>query len=201
MNRSARFLSNLIDKTDKIRTIGGMAKRKFKLTHEQVNELKAAYQRCRDGQTKIRYQAVRLYGTGYPVTDIEEITGCSRSSLMEWCRAYRQYGVAGLVDQRQGGNRAKLSPLELEQLQQCLESYSPGQLFGAENCYGDGQFWTVPDLARYVKQQYGVIYQSQTSYRTLFDRCQFSWQRPGSHYRSRNELAVLDFEQQLEKKL
>ena len=90
---------------------------------------------------------------------------------------------------------------EIEQLQQCLESYSPGQLFGAENCYGDGQFWTVPDLARWVKQKYGVIYQSKTSYRTLFDRCQFSCQRPGSHYRSRNELAVLDFEQQLEKKL
>jgi len=178
-----------------------MAKRKFKLTQEQVNELKAAYQQCRDGQTKIRYQAVRLYGTGYPVTEIEEITGCSRSSLMEWCRAYRHYSVAGLVDKRQGGNRAKLNPLEIEQLQQCLENYSPGQLFGAETCYGDGQFWTVPDLTRWVKQKYGVIYQSETSYRTLFDRCQFSCQRPGSHYRSRNEMAVLDFEQQLEKKL
>ena len=64
---------------------------------------------------------------------------------------------------------------------------------------GDGQFWTVPDLAKLVKEKYGITYQSQTSYRTLFERCGFSRQQPGAHYRSRNELKVLEFEQQLEK--
>lgn len=177
-----------------------MAKRKFNLTEAEVNELKGAYQQCRDGQTKIRYQAVRLYGTGHKVSDIEEISGCSRVSLMEWCRAYRQYGIAGLVDQRRGGNRAKLSGIELEQLQQQLENYTPGQLLGAANCYGDGQFWTVPELAQLVERDYQVKYKSDTSYRTLFKRCNFSCQRPGSQYWSRNELAVLEFEQQLEKK-
>lgn len=178
-----------------------MAKRKFKLTEAEVNELKGAYQQCRDGQTKIRYQAVRLYGTGQKVSDIEEISGCSRVSLMEWCRAYRQYGIAGLVDQRRGGNRAKLSGIELEQLQQQLAAYTPAQLLGAANCYADGQFWTVPELAKLVERDYQVKYNSDTSYRTLFKRCNFSCQRPGSQYWSRNELAVLEFEQQLEKKL
>jgi len=176
-----------------------MAKRKFKLTEVEVNELKGAYQQGRDGQTKIRYQAVRLYGTGQKVSDIEEISGCSRVSLMEWCRTYRQYGVAGLVDQRRGGNRAKLSGIELEQLQQHLEGYTPGQLLGAANCYGDGQFWTVPDLAKLVERDYKVKYKSDTSYRNVFKRCNFSCQRPGSQYWSRQELAVLEFEQQLEK--
>ena len=178
-----------------------MAKRKFVLTTEQEKELKAAYHQCQDGPTKIRYQAVRLYGTGYRVSEIEEITGCSRPSLMEWCRAYRQFGVVGLVDKRRGGNRAKLVPTEIEQLQQQLESYSPRQLFGVDNCYGQGQFWTVPDLAKLVEDQYRIKYKSGSSYRSLFDRCDFSCQRPGSQYRSRNELKVLEFEQQLEKKL
>lgn len=178
-----------------------MAKRKFILTEAEVNELKGAYQSCRDGQTKIRYQAVRLYGTGQKVSDIEEISGCSRVSLMEWCRAYRQAGIAGLVDRRQGGNRAKLSPIQLEQLKQRLEDYTPGQMLGVVNCYGDGQYWTVPDLAKLVQRDYQVSYNSDTSYRTLFKRCDFSCQRPGSQYWSRNEVAVLEFEQQLEKKL
>jgi transposase len=177
-----------------------MAKREFKLTPAQENELKAAYSQCQDGPTKIRYQAVRLYGTGYAVEAIEDITGCSRPSLMEWCRAYRQFGVAGLVDKRRGGNRAKLTPSELEQLQNQLETYPPYQLLGRADCYGDGQFWTVPDLAKLVERKYGVMYRSATSYRTLFGRCEFSCQRPGSHYRSRNELKVLEFEQLLEKK-
>ncbi len=178
-----------------------MAKRQFKLTEAQDKELKWAYSQCDDAQTKIRYQAVRLYGQGYPVTEILEITGCSRPSLMEWCRDYRQEGVAGLVDQRRGGNHAKLSPPEIEQIQAHLESYTPRQLFGSSGCYGDGQFWTVPDLAKLVESQYGVTYHSATSYRSLFERCNFSCQRPEAHYRSRNELAVLEFEQQLEKKL
>lgn len=177
-----------------------MAKRKFNLSTTQINELKAAYQQCQDGPTKIRYQAVRLYGTGYTVSQIEEISGCSRPSLMEWCRAYRQYGVAGLVDQRRGGNRAKLTPIEIEQIKHRLELYTPAQLWGPANCYGEGQFWTVPDLARLVERDYQVKYKSDTSYRTLFELCDFSCQRPGSHYRSRNEWAVLDFEQQFEKK-
>lgn len=178
-----------------------MAKRKIQLTCVQENELKAAYSQCQDGLTKIRYQAVQLYGSGYAVKEIEAITGCSRPSLMEWSRAYQRFGVTALIDQRRGGNRAKLSPIQMEQLQDQLESYTPRQLFGADGFAGDGQFWTVPDLAKLVKEKYGITYQSRTSYRTLFYRCDFSRQRPGSHYRSRNELKVLEFEQQLEKKL
>src|SRR5262245_57625646 len=129
---------DLIDKVNKRHTISSMAKRQFKLTEAQENELKWAYSQCQDGQTKIRYQAVRLYGQGYSVKQIQEITGCSRPSLMEWCRAYQQYDTAGLVDKRNGGNRAKLSSLEIEQLQDQLHSYTPGQLFESAGCYGNG---------------------------------------------------------------
>jgi len=178
-----------------------MDRRQFKLTEAQDQELKWAYNQCRDAPTKIRYQAVRLYGQGYSVKEIQEITGGSRPSLMEWCRAYRQFGAAGLVDKRDGGNRAKLTPLAVEHLQEQLHSYTPGQLFGSAGCYGDGQFWTVPDLAQLVERNYGVTYKSATSYRILFDRCEFSCQRAEAHYRSRHEFKVLEFEQQLEKKL
>lgn len=176
-----------------------MAKRQFKLTEGQANELKGAYSQCHHAQTKIRYQAVRLYGQGYSVLEIQEISGCSRPSLMEWCRDYGQGGVAALVDKRQGGNRAQLTPVEIERLQQQLQSYTPRQLLGQGEHYGEGQFWTVPDLATLLKRDYGVSYKSRTSYRTWFDRCDFSRQRPGGQYRSRNELQVVEFEQQLEK--
>jgi hypothetical protein len=72
-----------------------VARRKFQLSEEQVRELTSAYRYGRDGPTRPRLQAVRLYGTGYPVNEIMEITGCSRTSLMEWCRAYRDEGVDG----------------------------------------------------------------------------------------------------------
>ncbi len=69
-----------------------MARRQFQLNPEQVKDLMQAYLGCKDGPTRIRYQAVRLYGTGYPLPEVLEITACSRISLMEWCRKYRAGG-------------------------------------------------------------------------------------------------------------
>jgi hypothetical protein len=60
-----------------------MARRRFQLTQEQVKELTYAYNCCKDGPTRTRYQAVRLYGAGYPVKEVMEITGCSRPILVE----------------------------------------------------------------------------------------------------------------------
>ena len=70
-----------------------MATRQFTLTKEQTQELFNAYDRCKDGPTRTRYQAVRLYGTDYEEKKVETITGYSRSSLMSWCQIYRERGI------------------------------------------------------------------------------------------------------------
>jgi transposase len=97
-----------------------MAKRKFNLTEQERNQLLQAYTLCKDAVTRTRYQAVRLYGEGYNEEEIERITGCNRTSLMEWCRAYRADPAQGLVDKRAGGNSAKLNKMQVEKLYQKL---------------------------------------------------------------------------------
>ena len=118
----------------------GMAQRKFVLTEQERKDLIQAYRQCKDANMRTRYQAVRLYGEGHPEKEVEEITGCSRASLMEWCRAYRQDASQGLVDKRAGGNSAKLAKYQIEELQQRLHQYTPRELFGAEAATADGQF-------------------------------------------------------------
>lgn len=176
-----------------------MAKRKFKLTDEERKELLRAYRTCKDADRRSRYQAVRLYGEGLSEVEIERITGCSRTSLMEWCRAYRADPSQGLVDHRIGGNRAKLSKLQIEGLQQKLYQYTPKDLFGADASTADGQFWTVADLAHVVQEQYGVEYKSRTSYTSLLKLCGFSYQKSEKVFKSRSQSKVADFEEQLEK--
>lgn len=176
-----------------------MAKRKFKLTEAERKELQKAYQASKDAGTRTRYQAVRLYGEGYAEQEIEQITGCSRSSLMEWCRAYQADHSQGLVDHRTGGNRAKLSKLQIEELQQKLHQYTPKELFGSRASTGDGQFWTVEDLMHVVREQYGVEYKSRTSYTSLLSVCGFSYQKTEKMFKSRSQIKVADFEEQLEK--
>ena len=176
-----------------------MATRKFTLTDAQTAELWQAYDRTKDGPTRTRYQAVRLYGSGYPVAQITEITGCSRTSLMDWCRLYRTHGVRGLVDGRVGGNRAKLTPDQRETVRAHLHQYTPRQLFGPETATPDGQFWTVPDLTRAVQDWFGVTWCSPASYLALLADCGFTYQRAQKVFTSRSERDVLAFEEQLEK--
>src|SRR3712207_1987135 len=106
-----------------------MAARTFILTQSQMVELRHAYERSKDGPTRTRLQAVRRYGSGYAVPQIQEITGCSRTSLMDWCRRYRTHGLTGLADRRLGGNRAKLTPAQRQTVRAKLHQYTPGQLF------------------------------------------------------------------------
>ena len=171
-----------------------MANRQFNLTEQQVAELNRAHDTSKDGPTRTRYQAVRLYGCGYLVTAITEITGCSRSVLMLWCRTYREQGVAGLVDKRVGGNHRALTPAQIADLERRLHQYTPRDLFPNGKTY-----WTVAVLQRAVEHWYGVTYQSATSYYTLFHRLGFSRQRPAKSYKSRRATAVRDFEEQVEK--
>lgn len=176
-----------------------MAKRKFHLTAEQNTELQAAYHQSQNASEKLRYQAVRLYGNDYPVEAVLEITGCSRRRLLAWSRAYQRNGIGGLVDGRVGGNSAKLSEEQIETIQRKLHLYRPNQILRTAEYSGNGEFWGVRDLAMLLKREYEVVYRSANSYRTLLRKCELSRQRPAQQYKSRNELKVATFEEELEK--
>ncbi len=177
-----------------------MAKRRFELNERQNNELQRAYTQAKDSSTRTRLQAVRLYGRGYPVAEILEITGSNRTSLMEWCRKYRQSGVAGLEEHRGGPVRAKLKTEQVTELGEKLRQYRPYDLFGPEAYTASGQHWTVADLVRAVQHWYGVRWKSRASYHHLFTQCGYSYQRTEKVYKSRREKDVLEFEAQVEKK-
>lgn len=176
-----------------------MAKRHFSLTSAQATALQQAYLQTKDGATRSRYQAVRLYGSGYSVAQVLDITGCSRTSVMDWCRIYRSDGLLGLVDGRVGGNRAKLTPDQRQVLRANLHHYTPRHLFGAATATPNGQFWTIPDLKQAVAQWFGVTWSSHTSYLNLLAACGFSYQRTQKVFKSRNEGQVITFEEHLEK--
>lgn len=177
-----------------------MKQRLFRLSPTQISELQAAYLHCQNPTTKIRYQAVRLYGTDYRVQQILDICACSRTRLLKWVAAYDQRGITALLDQRTGGNRAALKPEQIEALQKQLHTYTPAQLLGKDLAQGEGLFWTVADIAVLLERDYKVLYRSLTSYRALMAKCDFSYQRPARQYKSRSEAKIMEFEELLEKK-
>jgi transposase len=190
-----------MDKTFKSGIISQMAKRAFTLTEPQRVELIRAYDETTDAAVQRRVQAVRLYGEGWSVAAIGDITGCSERSLRRWCAGYAQAGLAGLNDQRAGGNNAKLSAAQRAEVIQRLTSYRPDQVLPGEVRVSQGAFWTVSDLRIGLHQWYGVSWRSATSYRALLHASRLSVQQVESAYRSRpSDSAIADFESRLEKK-
>ena len=122
------------------------------MNEEQLNELQGAYRATKDGAERTRYQAVRLYGQGYPVAEIRQITGCSTTSLMEWSRDYREQGLEALVDQRDGRNRAKLTQEQTDELSDKLRQYTPRDLFGTDTHTASGQHAPLVALAAHYQQ-------------------------------------------------
>ena len=133
-----------------------MAKRQFALTDTEEQELREAYAACTDGAQRTRLQAVRLYGSGWAVDVIVEISGCTWRSLSRWCHAYRHAGLVSLADQRSGGNRALLSTEQRTEIQRKLQQYTPDAIFSPEHQSGGaGAYWSVPDLRRAVARWTG----------------------------------------------
>ncbi len=104
------------------------------------------------------------------------------------------------MDKRRGGNAAKLTAdqTEPEHLQTLIHRYTPDQKYGQGNSIG-GQFWTIADVRRLVKEECDVQYKSATSYRNLMDQCEMSYQKTQGVYKNRSAQKVAEFEEVLEK--
>lgn len=178
-----------------------MAKREFRLReHEQI-ELRRAYDQARTPDVQQRVQAVRLYGEGWSVADIRNITGCSERSLRRWCAWYEAGGVARLEDQRAGGNNAKLTLEQRAEVLQRLKTAHPDQVLPPDIRLSRGEFWTVSDLQIGLQVWYGVTWRSATSYRHLLHESRLSVQQVENVYRSRpSDSVIATFEAELEKK-
>ena len=129
-----------------------MTPRIFCLSDADAAALQAAELQSKNGPFRMRCQAVRLYGLDYAVTEIQTITGWSRTRLLAWCAAYRKDGRTALQDHRRGGNRSRLTAAQRTDLQQRLHTSTPRSVFGTDTATADGQVWTVPDLRRAVQQ-------------------------------------------------
>ena len=77
-----------------------------------------------------------------------------------------------------------------------LRQYRPLDVLGSEGvATASGQHWTVPVLKQTLTQWHGVVYQSDSSYRELFGRCGFSYQRTAKVFRSHSAEKVAEFEE------
>jgi transposase len=176
-----------------------MAKRKFVLSPTELSEIRAEYHQSQDDVLNKKLLAVQLYGIGRKVKEILDLTQCSRSRLMAWCKQYRTKGIEGIRDQRRGGNHYQLTAEQKSTLEDLVKRYTPHQLFGDKCATQAGAHWTSGDLKQLVYQKFEVIYKSHSSYWMMLTDFGLSYQRTETIYKSRSQSKVAEFEEELEK--
>jgi putative transposase len=129
-----------------------------------------------------RMQAARLLEQGHSEAEVARRLGVHRQSVNRWGKALAAAGQSGLCRAARAGRPPKLSPADLEQLEQCLQQ-GPEQ-FG----YLTG-LWTLARVRKLIEQQHGVRYNPSQVWRIL-RKLNWSCQRPAGRARERDEEAI-----------
>lgn len=115
---------------------------------------------------------------------ISGILSRKEETIRSWLQAFTRRRLSSLFSRYQQNNNAgKLTPEQKQEVQHVL-SQSPSD-------YGiPTQFWQVKDLKRWIKAEFGVVYESDRSYHFLFQLGRFSWKLPDQFDAKRNDRVV-----------
>ncbi len=119
-----------------------------------------------------RALAVIVNSQGKSAHFIAKMLSRKNSTVYSWLNKFKQYRLSSILTKYRGNtNASKLTPSQKEQIKQVL-SQSPSE-------YGiPKEFWQVKDLKRYIRAEFGVVYESDRSYHFLFRLSRFSWKLP-----------------------
>ena len=82
--------------------------RKLKLGRPDLSaQIEQKYRREKDARSKVRLLCVKLAASGeHSAGEIAQICGCSRASVFEWIKAFREGGFDSLLRREKPGPRA-----------------------------------------------------------------------------------------------
>jgi transposase len=108
--------------------------------------------------------------------------GVSRQSVMRWYRAWRQGGRVALRAAGRAGRKPRLTVGQLGRVAAALRQ--------GPRAYGfHTNLWTLPRVARVIKQLTGVQYHPGHVWR-LLGTLDWTLQRPATRAKERNEAAI-----------
>lgn len=138
--------------------------------------------------TKRRLKAARLFTQGHTPAAVARRLGVSRQSTSRWNTAYAQQGRGGLRGAGRAGRKPKLTPEQLEELEQGLHQ-------GPQTLGYDTPLWTAPRITDLIHRQTGVRFHPDHVYR-LLQKLGWSCQRPVGRALERNEPAIRRWKRQ-----
>lgn len=128
-----------------------------------------------------RLKGAKLLAKGVPAAEVARQVGVARQTVAAWQRLLEEKGHAGLK-RRTLGRPRELSDAQCAELGKLLVQGALAQGFPTE-------LWTLPRVAKLIKQRFGVAYSSGHIWH-LLRRLGFSCQKPARRATQRDEVAI-----------
>lgn len=131
-----------------------------------------------------RAHAVLLNSQGKSAHAIAQILFRDEDIVRRWLAQFTHTRISSLFDQYRGNTNAKkLTAVQQAEMTEVLGKSPSDQGIPKE-------FWQVKDLKKYVRAEFGVVYESVRSYHFLFRVSGFSWKLPDKFDVSRDDAFV-----------
>jgi transposase len=131
-----------------------------------------------------RALAVIINHQGKSAYFIAKILSRREATVRGWLKAFKNRRLGSLFTAYgDNTNASKLTPEQKRQISRVLSQ--PPSDYGIPK-----QFWQVKDLKRWIKAEFGVVYESDRSYHFLFQLSRFSWKLPDKFDIKRNDQLV-----------
>lgn len=133
-----------------------------------------------------RSEAILLLVDNVPPAVIARFVDRTESTVTEWARQWDQERISSIFTGHAGNlNASKLTADQRADVKRVL-SQPPTEQGLPE------QFWTVPDLAVWLKTRFDVVYESATSYHFLLKMAGLSFHKPETVDRRRADEAIIE---------
>jgi len=158
---------------------------------KRIAEVKAFLKKTKNSHEKDRARAIIKLIEGKSRKVVADFLEVNIATIDDWQRKFRKYGIAGIKNKPQKGNRHLLTRRQKDEVKKTITDKKP------EEVGLTGKFWNVSVLKRYITDVYHLTYRSASSYRRLFSYCGFTFHKPVKvnkkqrrHERKRFEVAL-----------
>jgi len=125
---------------------------------------------------------------------ISSLTGFEKKHAFKLRKKYLEKGIAGLKTKKRKP-KALLTKGQIKAVIKILKTRKPSD-FGI-----NADFWSTAILGQLIEEHYGVRYKSKTSYYLIFREAKFSYHKPGTQYKNRNQAKIDEWKKETKKKL
>jgi transposase len=142
------------------------------LTEEEKDLLRQYFKSSPIGLIRHKAQTVIMRDKGMKIKDIAASLFRSERTITRWITDYTQRRMASIFSGLANNeNASKLTHRQKEEIRQTLKKPPSDQGLPKE-------FWDVPQLKKYVKAVFGVVYESTRSYHYLLQFSNLTFKQP-----------------------